>query len=247
MAKVPNSPEEIFEEFVADYQQAFGDNLEAIILYGSGARSEYVPKKSDINFLIVLTNEGIEQLDRALPLIPKWRKRNVSVPLFLTQTYIQSALDSFPIEFFNMKHAYKLVFGTDVLQGLQINEKDLRLQIERELRGKLIHLREGFLNTAHDRRQLTQLLSATLPTFASIFSALLYLKHQEIPSNKEKIFTRIAESFGLQEEVFKTLLALRHGSWKGNKEELKKFALSYIKEIKKLVEIVDQMNIRRDV
>ena len=86
MAKIPNRPEEIFDEFKGEYVSLFGDDLLAIILYGSGARGEYIPKKSDINFLIVLTDDGMERLGDATGLVGKWEKRSVPVPLFLTPT-----------------------------------------------------------------------------------------------------------------------------------------------------------------
>jgi predicted nucleotidyltransferase len=103
MSKIPKTPEQIFQEFTDDFMKTFGDDLISIILYGSAARGEYIYKRSDINFLIVLTEQGIMQLRRALLLIPRWQKRKVSTPLILTEGYIRSALDSFPIEFLNMK------------------------------------------------------------------------------------------------------------------------------------------------
>jgi len=97
MAKIPDSPESIFEEFTQDIQSVYNSDLTSIVLYGSGAKGEYVPKKSDINFLIVLSQKGIENLDKALELIPKWQKRNVAVPLFLTKEYIAITIANTPI------------------------------------------------------------------------------------------------------------------------------------------------------
>ena len=51
MAKIPRSPDEIFDEFTKDIKDLFGEELLSILLYGSGAKGEYIYKKSDINFL----------------------------------------------------------------------------------------------------------------------------------------------------------------------------------------------------
>lgn len=241
MAKIPKSPEEIFEAFTRDYQSAFGEALLSITLFGSGAKGQYVRGKSDINFLVVLTAAGMDELHKALDLVPKWRKRNVSVPLFLTKEYIHSALDTFPIEFLNMGAAYKVVYGEDVLQGLEFSDKDLRLQLERELRGKLLHLREGFLSTGHSKRELRRMLSESVPTFASLFRALLHLKEKPIPETKDDVFGQTAELLELDHATFAKVLEVRTGTWKGSKEELQGAAMAYIRQIKKLVEIVDQM------
>jgi hypothetical protein len=55
MAKAPQRPEEIFQPLTADYRAAFGEGLESIILYGSGAGEAYTAGRSDLNFLLVLT------------------------------------------------------------------------------------------------------------------------------------------------------------------------------------------------
>ncbi len=241
MPNIPDSPEEIFGEFSQDFQTAYGSDLLSIILYGSGARGEYVPKKSDINFLIVLSERGIAHLEKALDLIPKWRQRAVAVPLFLTKWYIASALDTYPIEFLDMKTHHRLVFGEDVLNDLQIDKNHLRLQIERELRGKLLALRQGFLSTGNDRDSLRAMLAGTVSTFAAIFEALLFLKGEEPPNLKAQIFEKTAQTFELDHSVFIQMMNVKNDQWHGSRVQLQEIAADYIKQIKRLIEIVDKM------
>ena len=49
MAKIPKDPKDIFNELTKDYQDIYGRDLVSIILYGSAASGNYIPKKSDIN------------------------------------------------------------------------------------------------------------------------------------------------------------------------------------------------------
>ena len=137
MARIPKKPEEIFAEITEDYRQIFGVHLLSIILYGSGAGEDYLPGKSDLNFLITLTDQGIERLDRVLERVARWRKRNVAIPLFMTRSDLQGSQDSYPIEFLNMKRHYIVVSGADVLAELNFDRCHIRLQLERELRGSL--------------------------------------------------------------------------------------------------------------
>src|SRR3974390_492830 len=109
--KAPHKAEHIFDEFSADYQAALKDDLEAIILFGSAARGDYTRNRSDINFLIVLSERGLEQLDLLTSLAAKWRKRKVATPLYMSGTEICSSLDSYPIEFLNMKRHYQIIYG----------------------------------------------------------------------------------------------------------------------------------------
>lgn len=241
MSKIPKNPSEIFQEITNNYKNVFGDDLIAIILYGSGAKGEYLYKKSDINFLIVLTENGIDNLRKCLPLIPKWQKRNVSTPLFLTKEYIESSLDTFPIEFLGMKMNHQLVYGEDVLEGLEINKGYLRYQCEREIRGKLLHLRESFLHTAHYSRQIKRLIVQSLTAFYTIFIALLKLKDIDIPENRRDVFTKTTEVFELDNVLFENLLQIREGKKKVTKKDLHILIEQYIHEIRKLTQIVDKL------
>jgi len=241
MTKIPEDPLTICDEFAADYEKVFGDDLVSIILYGSVAKGEYRYKSSDINFLIVLSEAGIQDLGRCLDLIPKWHKYNVSTPQFLTKEYIVTSLDSFPIEFFDMKTYHRVIYGEDVLTDLNIKESDLRLQCEREVKGDFFHLREGYLNTAHDTKLMRQLISQSLVSFASVFSALLTLKKSDVPKKKMDVFTEIANVYELDVDLFEKLLSVREGRIKPSKFELRALIEKYIQEIRKLTKIVDKL------
>jgi predicted nucleotidyltransferase len=241
VARIPETPDEIFAEFTDDYQSAYGEALETIILYGSGAKGQYKPGQSDLNFMIVLNPDGIDALHLAVPLVEKWRKRNVAVPLILTRNYIETALDTFPIEFLDMRQFHTLVHGEDLLENIAIDTEDLRRQVERELRGKLIYLRQGFLGCAADRETLRDMVASSVPAFGAIFAALLFMKGIEVPQSRSDVVQRISENFGLEKAVLQSVLNVRGSSWRGSTVQLQELTQRYIAEIKKLVDIVDKM------
>jgi len=243
MSKIPAKPQEIFKSFTADCRKCFGDDLVSIILYGSGARGEYVPKRSDINFMVVLSPAGINSLSRALPLVAAWKKRMVATPLFITKNYIETSLDTFPIEFLNFKAAYTVVDGEDVLQDIMLEKKFVRLQCERELKGKLLQLRQRFLETGGHRRGIGVLIALSLPTFFSIFEAILFLKGRAPVSGTEKLIEAIALEAGLDRELFLQLAAVRNGRRKLSDDSAPGLMESYIGEIKKLASFADQLQI----
>jgi predicted nucleotidyltransferase len=242
MTKIPKRPDDIFDEIKEDYTALFGDDLFAIILYGSGARGEYVPKKSDINFLIIVSDNGIERLEDAIDLVSKWQKRSIPIPLFLTKGYIESSLDTFPLEFFNIQSAYRVVCGEDILKDLTLDKEDLRHQCERELKAKLLLLRESFLQARGEALRLRELVNQSLSAFISIFKALLYLKGEDIPEKNENVIGIAAECFNLDKVLFQALWHIKRGEKKPGKDEMKRTFLSYISEIKGLSRMVDKMD-----
>lgn len=224
----------------SDCKGVFGDDLVSVILYGSAASAEYVPGKSDLNFLIVLSEEGIDRLNLAHALVAKWRKKKVSTPLFLTKAYIESSLDTFPIEFLNMQRNSVPILGDDVLKGLAFQKQFIRMQCERELKGKLLLLRERYVETGGKARILKQLLSASLPTFIFVFKALLYLLDKEVPATKEETVTMLSKELELDAGLFQTLLRIKAGTFKPSASEMDELFKRYISAIRTLALLMDR-------
>ena len=241
MAKIPNKPEEVFGDFSHEVKELFGSDLVSIILYGSAARGEYVTKKSDINFMIVLSETGINNIGKALSLTAKWHKRNVATPLFLSKSYIESSLDTFPIEFINFKASYRLIFGEDILKDLSFEKKYVRLQSERELKGKLLQLRENFLETEGKNKNIEALIRLSLPTFFSIFQAILFLNEKQSASDTSKLLAFMAEDTQLDIALFRKLNEIKSGEKKLSSGEAISLMRQYISEIRRLSLLVDKL------
>jgi predicted nucleotidyltransferase len=244
MSRIPQKPEETFGDFVHDYKQLYGPDLISVILYGSSVRGEYIPGTSDINFMIILTDEALDSLSRAMPLVAKWHKSRVSAPLFLSKTYIASSLDSFPIEFLNFKIAHRLIYGEDVLKDLAFDRRLVRIQCERELKGKLLQLRQNFLVTRGDKKAIEELIRTSLPTFFSIFQAILFLHVQKHIIAREPLLASIAQLTGLNKDLFLELSAIRDGRTKLESGSAIPLMERYIQEIRGLATYIDQFQFK---
>jgi len=241
MSKIPKTPREVFPEVVEDLKKIFGSELQSIILHGSGARGDYVPGKSDINFLVILAEDATRDLEKVVPMIPKWKKRAVATPLFMTKAFICSSIDVYPVEFLNMKRHYQVVHGEDVLKDLVFDGKALRLQCERELKGKLVLLRTGFLDTAGKGKDLRRLMAASITSVLSVFGALLLIQGREIPKERRDIVPAVTETYGLDAEPFLRCIDLREGKNDLSLGDLKAVFQSYTTEIQKLIKAVDSL------
>ncbi len=241
MAKTILDPKEIFSEFVADFQSIYGEHLISVILYGSAAGKDYRPGKSDINFMIVLSQDGINRLENAFPLIKKWQKKNVAIPLFLTENYIKTSLDVFPIEYLNFKQQYILAHGQDILKDLSFDPELVRLQCEREIKGKLLLLREAFLESSGKGGPLKNIIKNSLPAFMAIFEALLFLKEKEVPNQKTELVQNICRAFDMDSAVFEQLLDIRGERIKLSDNEMLTCFKKYLTEVQKLAMNVDAL------
>jgi len=242
MFRKPEKPEDVFKDFSTDIESIFGENLITINLYGSGARGEYVQGRSDINFLVIIKSEGLKFLSGVWDKTDKWEKNNISAPLILTESYLNSSLDSFPLEFLNMKEANVSVFGEDLLAGLEINENDLRIQVERELKSNLLNLRQGFMKTRGDRFELTNLISESLPTFTAIFKGTLRLMNSNSTEIKTADLHKSIESaLNLRKGLFRELLDVKMGLGKRTTSELIGLLEEYMEAIRSIFKHVDKL------
>lgn len=242
MSKGPKQPGEIFPGIVDDYKQLFGDDLISIILYGSAASDEYTPGKSDINFMIVLSEHGIDSLERTFKVIARWKKRNVATPLFLTEDYVRTSLDAFPVEYLNFQKAYEVLYGKDILKDLTFDPRFLRLQCEREIKGKLLLLREAFLETQGKGGHLQQLVAQSVRAFIAIFYGLLYLEGKELPRDSQQVVRQVCEMFEMDSVLFEKLLHIRGKKMKPGAAEMTGLFQAYLKEIQRLWKRVDRLD-----
>ncbi|MBN2202394.1 hypothetical protein JW777_10600 [bacterium] len=229
------------DAFTRDLREAFGDDLVSVVLYGSAATGDFQPKKSDFNFMVVLSPEGIRLIKKARKLVNRWERARILFPLFVTEEWIRLSSDSFPVEFFGMKQAYRVIEGKDVLAGLDVSAGDLRLQCERELKGKLLHLRAESLLGRGKPKAVRTLISKSIVTYASLFRVLLFLKGKPVPGTREDVLTAACGEFHLDLALFRNLLAIREKGITYTKFELEDFMDRYIAEIDRLCRHVDQL------
>jgi predicted nucleotidyltransferase len=234
-------PQDLFAEFVEDYRKLFGDDLVSVILFGSAAGDDFRPGKSDVNVMIVLSETGVEHLDQAFGAVQKWRKKKFAVPLFVTEAYIKTSQDVFPIEYLDFRENHVLVYGTDILEGLSFQPEAMRRQCEREVKGKLLLLREALMESAGKAKTLEQVIRQSIQAFVAIFKALLFLKGMELPREKRAVIRAACEAFALNAGLFERLLDVRHDKVPRREDELKGLYREYLKEVRKLSQEIDAL------
>ncbi len=201
-----------FEAFIDDLRSTHGKNLSSVILYGSAAAGDFVPTQSDYNILIALNKIGPADLRNAHACVREWARMGHPVPVYFTVSELQNAADVFPIEFHQMSLARKVLFGPDVLAGLDISDKFLRLQAEYELRSKLIQLRRQYIPASASVDGLKKLMADSLSSFAALFRAVLILKGLDPPTTKHEIVAITAQEFKIDGTPFEKIFNIRENN-----------------------------------
>jgi len=172
-------PEKILPQVLDDLREFLAADLVSAAVYGSAAGRDFQPGLSDVNLLVVVKPAGLKRLSGLALKTSGWAKKRVAPPLVVSDEELKSSLDAFPLEFLNIKSQYRLLHGPDPLAELAIDRDDLRLQCERELRGKLLLLREALLSSGGREMALFETALVSIKAFVAIFRGVLHLLGRE--------------------------------------------------------------------
>ncbi|OGC75581.1 MAG: hypothetical protein A2145_06735 [candidate division Zixibacteria bacterium RBG_16_40_9] len=243
MLQLPDKIQKILAKFLADLKTLYAEQLISVILYGSAAGEDFVPGRSDINTLIILRQVDFKALKKYQTLQKKYEKLGIVAPLILEPEYIQTSADSFPIEFLDLKNQNQVLYGEDFFSKLEIQLTHLRLQCEQELKGKLIRLRQHFLEVGHSQAKLERLISSSFASLVPVWRNLLRLKNKNNFKNTAEILNQLEKEFGFPAEVFSKVWKFKKQELKLKSQDLQNLFAEYLDKVRELALKVDQIKI----
>ncbi len=227
-------------ELVERLREAYQDRLVCVIVYGSGAGADDVDDFSDLNVLCVLRGVTVADLARAEPIFKWWRGLGNPAPLLLTEEEVRTSTDCFTIEFHDMQERRRVLWGADVIAGLAIDRSFYRAQIERELRSKLIRLRQKAAAILPDGKALLRLMLDSVSTFCVLARHALLLSSRGASWRKRDIAERLRE-LDADPAPFHTLLDLRERTKDDTTVDPATLFEAYLGQIEALVAYVDRL------
>jgi predicted nucleotidyltransferase len=227
-------------QLVEKTREALGDRLVAVILYGSGASGEHHAKFSDLNVLCVVTTVTARELADAEPFVKWWRGEGNPSPLLLTRDEVHTSTDVFPIEFHDMLEQRRVLYGEDVIAGLEIERTFYRAQVEHDLRSKLLRLRQQAAAVLSDRDALLTLMLDSVSTFCILLRHAMLLGGLSPGAKKREVISHLHE-IGIDPEPFNQLLDIREGGAKPKDVTPSALFEAYLARIHSAVEYVDRL------
>lgn len=218
-----------------------GDFVAAYIT-GSALTQGFDPKRSSVNLLIVARHLDLDRLDAVARAMPNSKQPRVE-PLLLTQRQIEKSLDVFPIEWLEIQEQHMLIEGHDVWDALEVPRTYLRLQLEHELRGKLIQLRHAYVASVAKPERLEPVLHASASGFATLFRTLLRLRGESPPAEAPRVIERVADLYALDAQGLLAAHMVRHGVAHPKGADLRAHYRKFLVEVERLVNAIDELRI----
>jgi hypothetical protein len=235
MAKM--TPEELVEQLRA----AYGTGLRSVVLYGSAAAGEHIPKRSDYNVLVLVDALSLDKLSAAASVARAWSEGGNPAPMTLTMSEWRGSADVFAMEYADILERHKILYGESPFDGIRVDPRDLRLQLEHEAMGKLLRLRQGILASGGDNRLEAELLAASLSTIMVIFRSLARLQGETPPKDNLALAQSVARHAGFDSAPFERVVRHVRGEQTIATGEVRSVVAGYLAGMEKLVAHLDRL------
>ena len=230
------------DELVNQLKGAYGETLRSVILYGSAVAGEHIAKKSDYNVLVVLDAVPLDRLAAVGAILRSWAEAGNPAPMMFTSSEWQSSSDVFPMEYADILERHRVLHGADVTQGISISRSDLRLQVEQQALGKLLHLRRGAMAAGDDGREQISLIEASLSALMVVFRGVVRLAG-DVPSQDYAVLSEdVARRAGFDATPFRRAVGHVRGSEKLNPNDAGRVLAGYMAGMESLVAWLDKFS-----
>ncbi|HAH32541.1 MAG TPA: hypothetical protein DCL44_09545 [Elusimicrobia bacterium] len=225
-------------DFLTDeIKKICGGNLCSVVLYGSSVAGDNV-KTSDYNVLVVMNRIETEDLLALTGICSRWGRDGNHAPLMFAKENLMRSADVFPVEFSDIIQTHRMLYGPDPFTGMEIDPALLRLELEHELKSKLILLRENFLVTKGSQKEVNKLMVSSISAFLTLFKAALRLYGETPPAKKLEVLPILSRHIKFDEEVFAIVWGLKEGGKRSDITSLQIFS-RYLPALQSVTDAVD--------
>jgi hypothetical protein len=232
--------EDKIEDFVKRMSASAGANLESVILYGSAVAGDFHPEFSNLNLFCVLRDSSFLAMQALAPVARWWEGQKQPPPLFMTRRELECSTDVFTIELLDMQQHHRVLLGEDVLLDLQIPRHLHRVQVEYELREKLLLLRQQMLLASGSQRRLWDLLVRSVSSFVTLFRHALIVLNQAAPVGKRETVQALAEQLKFDGSAIYQVLDVREHKANPKKIDVNDLFARYLTVVEQVTAAVDK-------
>ncbi len=218
-------------------QAVLADNLLCAFAHGDCLMPGFDPAKSPWLLSLWLKDNSPLALTPLAPLAADLAKEKVHLGYFLTSEVFASSADVFPLEYLHMAKRHAILLGGCALEGFAPAPVHLRHELERELRGLLLHTRRHYLYALAAPKTLGAFLQASLAQALPLLYGAAWLFTGTYPADHPAALEQLATCTGL-DPVF---ARIQRQDLPSAPAEAISLANNYILGLQKLVTTIDQL------
>jgi hypothetical protein len=134
--------------------------------------------------------------------VREWVSDKHPPPLVMTEQEWRKSPDAFPIEYEDIRAHHRVLAGRDPWDGIRVTPEHVRRQLEHELKGKVMHLRQAYAAEWNSPKRLAEVVRGTRAGFLTMLRAVLRLTRggRDVPASSDALVREAAALIGFSAE-----------------------------------------------
>ena len=240
-ADMPEPVQHMLRLYLRDVTNALGTDVPTMLVYGSLARGDFLEDRSNINLLFVFEHITLEIMKQCSMLNRRWATERIVAPLMLTVKELRHFLETFPLEFFDIRDQHIVLAGRDPFSDLHLNGRNLFDACEREIQGNLLRVRQQFVESAGQPEGIHALLPISLTTLIPCLRGLYRLLGHSVHGTPDAILDRLSSVLQQDPSAFREVWLMKRGQCTPGKHAYPNLLDRYLGALSQLVERIDAL------
>jgi hypothetical protein len=233
--------QKLLQDYTKDVKGVFGEQLEGMLLYGSAVLGEFLPGRSNLNILLLVTSYDSALLKQYSALHRQWSKEQIVVPLFLTEEELRLSAAVFPLEFLEIQEHHRVLGGRDPFIGFHVKADRLREAVVQGFTSNLLRLRQRYVEGGGSDDATTILLPLSITSTLPLLRGVQRLLGRPVLSHSETVIKDVAEQLKLDLQGLLDALLLKRGQISPGPREVPRLFDRYLQAATALTRAVEQL------
>ncbi len=238
---LPDDTQKLLQTYVKEVTGTFGEQMEGLLLYGSAVRGEFIPGRSNLNILLLVSSYDSAVLKQYSALHRRWSKEQIMVPLFLTEEELHMSAAVFPLEFLEIQEQHRVLGGRDPFIGFHVKTDRLRDAVVQGFASHLLRLRQRYVEGGGGDEATTILLLLSITSMLPLLRGVQRLLGRPPLSHSDAAISDVAEQLKLDLQGLLDAWLLKRGQISHGSHEVPRLFDRYLQAATRLTRAVEQL------
>ncbi len=236
---LPEETQTLLHAYVKDVKGLFGEQLEGVLLYGSAVRGEFLPGRSNLNLLLLVSSYDQALLKGYSAIHHKWSKEQIVAPLFLTEGELCSSASLFPLEYLEIQEQHRVLGGRDPFVGFRVDLSRLAMEVQQGLAAAVLRLRQRYVEGHASDEAALILLPLSVTGLLPLLRGVQRVRGRAVTYQSDTVIKDVAEQLNLDLQGLQDALLLKRGQITPGPKEIPRLFERYMQALTALVKSVE--------
>ena len=239
--RLPDETQKLLQTYVKEVKEAFGDQLEGLLLYGSAVRGEFLRGRSNLNILLLVSSYDSTVLKQYSALHRRWSKEQIVVPLFLMEEELRMSAAVFPLEFLEIQEYHRVLDGRDPFIGFHVKTDRLKEAVVQGLTSHTVRLRQRYVEGGGTDEATTILLPLSITSTIPLLRGVRRLLGRPPLSHSDAVISDVGEQLNLDLQGLLDAWLLKRGQISPGPREVPRLFDRYLQATILVTRAVEQL------